>query len=150
MRAALPFAALTAASLALLPLTCTAQEPDHAAPTLVPDSSAPFGSFNGVRFLRHTGTFRGETELGAFRMPYEIVAPAAPELGNGTVLLEPPHFTAGMVGRDVVLGRRLLFGSGLDESTGRRLRCGEPGQLSVIYGCARRSPGGISGQLARK
>lgn len=112
MRAALPFAALTAASLVLLPMACDAPERDPPAPTFVPDRSAPFGSFNGVTFLRHTGMFRGETELGAFRMPYEIVAPAAPELGNGTVLLEPPHFTAGTVGRDVVLGQRLLFGSG--------------------------------------
>ena len=48
--------------------------------------SAPFGTFDGVAFVRHTGMFEGETSLGEFRVPYEIVAPEDPTLGTGTVL----------------------------------------------------------------
>lgn len=75
-------------------------------------ASQPFGTFNGVAFVRHTGFFEGTTSLGAFRVPYEIVAPEEPALGNGTVLLEPPHFAFGAAGRDFVLTRSLLFGNG--------------------------------------
>ena len=74
--------------------------------------SAPFGTFGGVPFVRYTGFFEGTTTLGEFRVPYEIVAPQWPALGNGTVLVEPPHFAAGLVGRDAVLTRQLLFGNG--------------------------------------
>lgn len=73
--------------------------------------SEPFGTLGGVAFVRHTGIFRGQTSLGAFRMPYEIVTPEDSALGNGTVLVEPPHFS-GATGRDQVLGRELLFGGG--------------------------------------
>ena len=76
------------------------------------DASAPFGTFNGIAYVRHTGFFAGATSLGAFRMPYEIIAPEDPSQGNGTVLVEPPHFGFGTVGRDAVLGRDLLFGNG--------------------------------------
>lgn len=79
--------------------------------SFVERDSEPFGTFGGVAFVRHTGIFRGETSLGAFRMPYEIVAPEDPALGNGTVLVEPPHFSGG-TGRDQVLGREVLFGGG--------------------------------------
>lgn len=75
-------------------------------------SSDSFGTFAGVSFVRYTGVFRGETTLGAFRVPYEIVAPENPGLGNGTVLVEPPHFSGGTGGRDGVLGPELLFGNG--------------------------------------
>lgn len=53
-------------------------------------SSEAFGTFDGVSFVRYTGIFRGETTLGAFRVPYEIVAPENHGSGNGTVLVEPP------------------------------------------------------------
>jgi len=74
--------------------------------------SAPFGTFSGVEYLSYTGRFTGVTSKGAFDVPYEIVAPIEPLLGNGTVLMEPPHFAFGAVGRDIVLGRDLLFNSG--------------------------------------
>lgn len=109
---------LTAAAVVLLLIPgCSTPEPDPPTATLVEDGSRPFGTFDGVTYLRHTGIFRGETGLGPFRMPYEIVAPAAPQLGNGTVLLEPPHFTAGTLGRDAILGHALLFGSGFSYAT---------------------------------
>lgn len=80
--------------------------------SFIENPSEPFGTFGGVAFLRHTGMFEGETSLGTFRVPYEIVAPEEPSLGNGTVLMEPPHFAFGPLGRDGVLGRDLIFGSG--------------------------------------
>jgi len=85
--------------------------------TLEPGSSEPFGTFNDVDYIRHTGRFTGVTAKGAFRMPYEIVAPALPTLGNGTVLVEPPHNALGLVGRDGILGRRLLFDRGFSYAT---------------------------------
>jgi hypothetical protein len=80
--------------------------------TFVDDATTPFGTFNGIAFVRHTGRFEGVTELGAFRVPYEIVAPADPGRGNGVVLFEPPHNAFGPVAREFVLGRELLFGNG--------------------------------------
>lgn len=77
--------------------------------SFVENSSEPFGTFDGVAFVRHTGMFEGETGLGEFRVPYEIVAPEDPMEGNGTVLVEPPHFAFGALGRDVILGRELVF-----------------------------------------
>lgn len=81
-------------------------------PTLTPVATAPFGTFAGVAFVSHTGVFEGETSLGEFRVPYEIVAPAQPSAGNGTVVVEPPHFALGTLGRDGVLTPELLFGKG--------------------------------------
>jgi hypothetical protein len=80
--------------------------------SLTAGASEPFGSFGGLPFVRHTGLFEGETSLGAFRVPYELVSPADPALGNGTVLIEPPHFLLGPAGRDLVLTRALVFGEG--------------------------------------
>lgn len=80
--------------------------------SLTADASAPFGTFKGIAYVRYTGFFEGVTSLGAFRMPYEIVAPADPSQGNGTVLVEPPHFALGLTGRDDDLGREFLFGNG--------------------------------------
>jgi len=77
--------------------------------SFVESAAEPFGTFDGVAFVRHTGFFEGETSLGAFRMPYEIVAPEDPDLGNGTILVEPPHFGFGPFGRDLILGRDLVF-----------------------------------------
>ena len=85
--------------------------------TLEPGSSEHFGTFNDVEYIRHTGRFTGVTAKGAFRMPYEIVAPVLPALGNGTVLVEPPHNLLGLVGRDGILGRRLLFDRGFSYAT---------------------------------
>jgi hypothetical protein len=87
------------------------------AATFVETASEPFGRFGGVEYIRHTGRFVGTTALGAYRMAFEIVAPADPGLGNGTVLIEPPHFVNGTWGRDLVLGRAFLFGYGFSYAT---------------------------------
>jgi hypothetical protein len=79
---------------------------------LEPELSAPFGSFNGIDFVSHTGRFSGETSKGAFDVPFQIVVPSDPALGNGTLLFEPPHWFFGPFGRDVILGRDFLFDAG--------------------------------------
>jgi hypothetical protein len=68
--------------------------------------------FGDVEYIRYTGRFVGTTALGDYRMAFEIVAPADPTLGNGTVLIEPPHFFFGPAGRDLILGRAFVFGHG--------------------------------------
>lgn len=73
----------------------------------------PFGLFAGVEYVRHTGVFEGESALGAFRVPFEVVAPADPGRGENTLLFEPPHSGFGTVGRDFILGPDLIFGRGL-------------------------------------
>ncbi len=71
------------------------------AATFVDTASEPFGTFGEVEYIRYTGRFVGTTALGDYRMAFEIVAPADPGLGNGTVLIEPPHFLCGPAGRDL-------------------------------------------------
>ena len=78
----------------------------------VDNVTTELGTFRGVPYLRHRGRFVGATSLGGFRMPYDIIAPAKPSRGNGTVLMEPPHFAFGAVARDFVLGREFLFDRG--------------------------------------
>lgn len=94
---------------ALLLLLVAAALPAASA-ELVENETAEYGTFGGVLYLRHTGRFVGTTSLGSFRMPYEVIAPSNPSDGNGTVLLEPPHFAFGAVARDFVIGSDLLFG----------------------------------------
>ena len=84
---------------------------------LDPTTSTPFGTFNGIAYTRRRGFFEGQTSLGAFRVPYEIITPADPALGNGTLLVEPPHFAFGAAGRDIALGRSFLFGRGFSYAT---------------------------------
>ncbi len=79
---------------------------------LVESVSTPYGTFAGVDYLRHAGRFVGTTAKGEFRVPFEIIAPADPDKGNGTVLFEPPHFIYGTFAKDRVLGSELLFDRG--------------------------------------
>ncbi|MFQ5720361.1 MAG: hypothetical protein ACE5IK_12505 [Acidobacteriota bacterium] len=87
------------------------------AATFVDSTTAPFGTFNGVDYVIHSGRFEGATALGAFRMPYEIVAPLDPAAGAATLLLEPPHFVFAPLGRELTLGRDFLFGKGIRYAT---------------------------------
>ncbi|MGI9234246.1 MAG: hypothetical protein ACR2RD_11490, partial [Woeseiaceae bacterium] len=76
-----------------------------------------FGTFAGVEYNHYSGRFSGETEKGLFSMPFEIVAPANPLNGNHTVVIEPPHFAFGPVGRNLTLGNDLLFGRGFSHAS---------------------------------
>jgi hypothetical protein len=95
----------------MLILAFSAPTPAPAA-TFVEVISEPFGTFDEVEYNRYTGRFVGTTALGDYRMAFEIVAPADPGLGNGTVLIEPPHFAFEHAGRDLVLGRAFVFDHG--------------------------------------
>lgn len=76
----------------------------------------PFGQFNGVRYLKYTGRFEGETRNGRYRVPYEIVAPANPARGNGIVVVEPPHPAVGPGVRDIFLGQEFFFARGFSHA----------------------------------
>jgi hypothetical protein len=91
----------------LLPLAVTAVLGQG---TLVEDVTFPFGTFNGVQYLKHTG--RLVDTAGQYRVPYEIVAPNNSSQGNGVVLAELSHFALRTQARDVILGQDLLFGQG--------------------------------------
>jgi len=72
----------------------------------------PFGTFLGTDYVQYKGRFQGSTDLGEFDVPFEFVAPAEPGGGNGTVLVEPSHFTLGTGVRDLILTPRFLFNRG--------------------------------------
>jgi Alpha/beta hydrolase domain len=103
-------------SITIVTLVLSTSTPASAA-TFVETASEPFGRFGGVDYIRYTGRFVGITGLGAYRMAFEIVASSDPGRGNGTVLIEPPHFVAGTWGRDLVLGQAFLFGQGFSYAT---------------------------------
>lgn len=106
------FCALAIAGMAFVSTSMPAS-----AASFVETASEPFGMFGEVEYIRHTGRFVGNTALGAYRMAFEIVAPADPGLGNGTVIIEPPHFVFGPAGRDSVLSRDFVFGHGFSYAT---------------------------------
>jgi len=84
-----------------------------AAGTISNVSQEPFGTFNDIEFVRHTGRFEGTTSLGEFSVPFEVIAPADPEDDTGSVLLEVPQWSFAPFGRELVLGRELVFGRGI-------------------------------------
>ncbi|MEM7415331.1 MAG: alpha/beta hydrolase domain-containing protein [Gemmatimonadota bacterium] len=71
-----------------------------------------FGRFLGRDYVRITGRFEGTTSAGEYRVPFEIVVPEHAHDGNGTVLIEPPHFAQRFSGRDDYLGQDFLFNRG--------------------------------------
>lgn len=79
---------------------------------LLPPTATPVGTFGGVSYVQYDGIFQGETSTGAFRVPYRITAPADSELGNRTVVVEPPHAAIGLGALDLFLGRDMLFTRG--------------------------------------
>ena len=103
-------------SISIMTLVLSTSTPASAA-TFVETASEPFGRFGGLEYIRYTGRFVGNTALGAYRMAFEIVAPADPARGNGTVLIEPPHLVLGPVGRDSFLGQAFVFGHGFSYAT---------------------------------
>ena len=83
-----------------------------AADHLLAPTATPAGTFAGVSYMQYDGIFEGETATGAFRVPYRITAPANRALGNGTVVVEPPHFAVGLGVLNLYLRRELLFTRG--------------------------------------
>lgn len=74
--------------------------------------ATPVGTFGGIAYVQYDGVFEGRTSTGPFRVPYRITAPAEPARGNRTVLVEPPHGSAGLLVLEQRLGRNLLFSRG--------------------------------------
>ena len=75
-----------------------------------PHRISALGTYGGVSYNRYDGFFSGRTSTGDYRVPYRIDAPTNSSLGNGAVIMEPPHFAAGPALPEAFLGRRLLFG----------------------------------------
>jgi hypothetical protein len=69
-----------------------------------PLTASALGTFDGITYRSYSGFFVGRTSTGNYRVPYKVAGPAPPALGNGTVLVEPPHFAVGTVVRDHWLG----------------------------------------------
>jgi len=76
-------------------------------------SQEPFGTFQDIEFVRHTGRFEGTTSLGEFSVPFEVIAPSGPADDTGSVLFEVPQWSFPPFGRDLILGRELVFGRGI-------------------------------------
>ncbi|MDQ0955866.1 hypothetical protein QFZ24_009875 [Streptomyces phaeochromogenes] len=123
------WALLLAALMPALPATGAQAAPLHPQSLVAPHDAAdapqggtkdrlsrprttPLGSFGGIRYVQYDGVFEGRTSTGRFRVPYRISAPAQPHRSNGTVVVEPPHFVAGLGTLDVYLGRDFLFRRG--------------------------------------
>jgi len=96
-----------------LPLTQASDVANDGAAHFVDvNAPEPFGRFSGQDYVKVTGRFEGTTGQGEFRVPFEIVVPARSDRGNGTVLIEPPHFAQRFSARDDYLGQEFLFGRG--------------------------------------
>lgn len=74
-------------------------------------TASSYGTFNGIEYLKHEGRFVGTT-AGDYSVPFEIVAPADPALGNGAVLMEPLHAFGGSPGGIGYLTPEFLFTRG--------------------------------------
>ncbi len=82
----------------------------------VPLAAEPYGTFDGVAYMKYRGRFVGGTANGPYRVPYEVVAPEIPLEGNARVLLEPPHFFMGAGTRNVWFGPEFLFSRGFSHA----------------------------------
>jgi Alpha/beta hydrolase domain len=86
--------------------------PNSTAGDITPPTATPVGTFGGIEYTQYDGIFIGRTSTGAYRVPYRITAPAHPRKGNGTVVVEPPHFAMGLGALNLVLGREMLLTRG--------------------------------------
>ncbi|HEX8653515.1 MAG TPA: alpha/beta hydrolase domain-containing protein [Pyrinomonadaceae bacterium] len=77
-----------------------------------PTSSESIGLFNNVAYTRYKGLFVGSTIDGNFAVPYEITTPTNPAEGSRTFIVEPPHFSSGLVARNSYLGPGFLWKRG--------------------------------------
>lgn len=100
----------------LLVTACLAGVHGAQAAEFRPMFSSPAGEHGGIEFVEHFGLFAGTTAKGDFIMPYQIIAPANPDEGNGAVLIEPPHFVYGAIGLDGFLGDDVVLGRGFSHA----------------------------------
>src|SRR5688500_12504439 len=97
--------ATVVAFLVLATLAALLPSPAAAENQLGQPSATPVGTVGGIAYVQYDGLFEGRTSTGAFRVPYRITAPAEPTRGNRTVLVEPPHGSAGLIVLEQRLGR---------------------------------------------
>jgi Alpha/beta hydrolase domain len=100
------------AFLALAAVSLLAPSPVAADGRLGQPRATQAGTFDGIAYVQYDGIFEGQTSTGEYRVPYRITAPADPLRGNGTVLVEPPHYAIGLGTLDVYLRRDFLFSRG--------------------------------------
>lgn len=100
------------AVLALAVLLLFSPSPAAADGGLGQPAAIQVGTFGGIAYVQYDGIFQGQTSTGTYRVPYRITAPADPNRGNRTVLVEPPHFVEGLGALDNRLGRDFLFSRG--------------------------------------
>lgn len=92
----------------------------------------PHGKFNGVQYTRYEAMFEGATSnQRAYRVPCQVIAPADPAQGGGTLLFDwlVPSTILTAVGQEQADARYTLtddfiFGSGLSYATVRSDRDG--------------------------
>src|SRR5436190_21100926 len=115
--------AIASSCLALAPAQSTASGQIDAA-TLV---AAPHGTFGGIAFTRYEAMFDGITSNNRpFRVPCQIIAPALPGTGSGTLLFDwlVPSTIVTAVAQEQADARYImkdgfLFGTGLAYATVR-------------------------------
>ena len=96
-------------AFALLELPATASADGRLEPA---ETSSFLGTFEGVSYVQYDGFFVGQTSTRDYRVPYRINAPADSRLGNGTLLVEPPHPFEGAALPDLWFGRPFLYERG--------------------------------------
>lgn len=99
-----------------------------------------FGSFGGIKYSRITGRFWGQNSAGeAFSVPFEVVFPTVPQRSS-RYLVEPPHFSGGLIVRDGYFGPDFIFSRGLGYASvgysfvGKRILDPNPGFKLIIRG----------------
>jgi hypothetical protein len=79
--------------------------------------TASYGQFDGVDYIRFEGRLIRTDSGTQYNVPFEVVAPADLEQGNGTLLIEPYHFVSGSGARDGYLTPELLFNRGFSHAS---------------------------------
>ena len=70
----------------------------------------PYGTYNGIYFVKYAGRFLGGTIEGDYDVPFEIVSPHDPALSNGIVVVEVYHNGLVVGARDFYPGGDFIFG----------------------------------------
>jgi hypothetical protein len=89
--------------------------------------TTPYGTFNGVDYVRHIGRLVGTAAGGSYSAPFEIVVAADPSKGNGRTIVEPFHSMGGAAGRNNWLTPEFLFGRGFSHAA---VCIGKPSSLA--------------------
>ncbi len=78
-------------------------------------TSEPYGTFNGIAYVKYTGQFNG-LESAEYSVDFEIIAPAHPGQGNGITIMETLHPWGGAGGLKGYLTPEFLFERGFSHA----------------------------------